>query len=143
MAAEERFSLVVVLCGERRCLSRHGARSRAVDAHGGVRVQAKHIPTNMIVAMKIMEPDEGSFRFVCDVALRSKILTLSGPRTPPLTTNKRASRCCFADEELNDFANEIAVLRDCSHANIVNFVGAYKKGTEIFVSCLLARACLL
>jgi serine/threonine-protein kinase 10 len=26
------------------------------------------------------------------------------------------------------------VLRDCSHANIVNFVGAYKKGDEIFIS---------
>jgi serine/threonine-protein kinase 10 len=35
---------------------------------------------------------------------------------------------------LNDFANEVAVLRDCSHANIVNFVGAYKKGDEIFIS---------
>jgi hypothetical protein len=53
----------------------------------------------------------------------------------PASLRYAAAKCVSdaADEELNDFANEVAVLRDCSHPNIVNYVGAYKKGAEIFV----------
>jgi len=67
----------------------------AVGSYGSV-YKALHLPSQKIVAMKIMEPDE--------------------------------------DEELDDFSAEIAVLKDCSHPNIVNYVGAYIKGDEIFIS---------
>jgi hypothetical protein len=76
--------------------------------------------------MKIMEPDEGTLqrRCVCEMA-----------GTTVLCLGEHG-----VDEELNDFANEVAVLRDCSHVNIVNYVGAYKKGAEIFVSTAACRA---
>jgi len=38
------------------------------------------------------------------------------------------------DEDLNDFLVEIAVLKKCSHENIVGFYGAWLKGEELFIA---------
>ncbi len=38
-----------------------------------------------------------------------------------------------AEEDLEDFAPEIHVMKECSSPYIVKFFGAYQKGDEIFV----------
>lgn len=37
------------------------------------------------------------------------------------------------DESFDDLKVEIALLKQCSHKNIVKYVGSWKKGEELFV----------
>jgi len=37
------------------------------------------------------------------------------------------------DETMEDLLIEVSVLKQCSHPNIIQFFGAYKKGNELFV----------